>query len=172
MDAFVRTVKWLSIASGFIAAASLAVAVIVVCQMVILRYFLQESTIWQTEFVTYLIVGATFIGSPYVLLLKGHVNVDLLPLYLGHRGRMALALFSSVLSLIFCLLLAWTGFEYLLEAWQGGWRTDTVWAPPLWITIIPLPIGIGLLVLQYLADILCLVTGRELPFGLKAEERP
>ena len=33
-----------------------------------------------------------------------------------------------------------------------------------------MPIGLGLLVLQYIADLLCLVTGRALPFGLKPKE--
>ena len=57
--------------------------------MVVMRYFLNASTVWQTEFVIYSLVASTFIGSPYVLLIKGHVNVDLLPIYLGRRGRYA-----------------------------------------------------------------------------------
>lgn len=171
MDLFIRTVRALSQACGIVAALGLVAAVLVVCQMVVLRYFLNESTIWQTEFVTYALVGATFIGSPYVLLIKGHVNVDLLPLYLGQRARMVLALLASTASLTFCLLLAWSGWNHFHEAWTNGWHTETVWALPLWIPLLPLPLGIGLLALQYVADILCLVTGRDLPFGMRPEER-
>ena len=58
--------------------------------MVFVRYVLKGSAIWQHEFVTFSLIGATFIGAPYVLLTRGHVNVDLLPLYLGPRGRLAL----------------------------------------------------------------------------------
>lgn len=75
--------------------------------MVVVRYLLAESTYWQTEFVTYLLISATFIGSPYVLLSRGHVNVNLLPMYLNQRARMALALFASLLSLAFCLSDTW-----------------------------------------------------------------
>lgn len=166
MDLFIRAVRGLSILSGIAAAAALIAAVLVVCQMVIMRYFLGESTVWQTEFVTFAIVGATFVGSPYVLLTKGHVNVDLVPLYVGHKWRFTLALVSAVAAFIFCLVLAWQGAEYFYQAWDGGWVTETVWALPLWIPILPLPIGMGLLALQYLADMLCLVTGREAPFGM------
>lgn len=169
MDIFIRAVRYLSLACGALAALAIAAAVVVVCQMVVMRYFLNASTVWQTEFVTYAIVGATFIGSPYVLLLKGHVNVDLLPLYLGQRGRLTLALFAAAASLAFCVVLAFASFTYLDEAVTGGWRTDTVWSLPLWIPILPLPVGIGLLALQYVADIACLLTGRELPFGLGPE---
>jgi TRAP-type C4-dicarboxylate transport system permease small subunit len=170
MDFFVRIVKALSIASGLLAAAAVMAAVVVVCEMVVIRYFLDSSTIWQTEFVTFSIVGATLIGSPYVLLTKGHVNVDLLPHYLSHRNRIILAMIASIMGLTFCVVLAWTGWRYLFEAIEGGWRTDTVWSLPLWIPISPLPVGMTLLALQYVADILCVITGRELPFGMKPEE--
>lgn len=170
MDFFVRTVRTLSMACGVLAAVALVAAVVVVCQMVIWRYFLQASTVWQTEFVIFSVVGSTLIGSPYVLLTKGHVNVDLLPLYLGHGQRKVLALFAYTLALVFCAVLAWTGWHYFYEAVAGGWRTDTVWSLPLWIPIVPLPVGMTLLVLQYVADILCLLTGRDMPFGLKPED--
>jgi len=159
-------------ACGLVAAAALVAAVLVVCQMVLFRYFLNESTVWQTEFVTFAIIGATFVGSPYVLLTRGHVNVDLVPLYLGHKGRFALALLSAVAAFAFCAILAWESWNYFYEAWDNGWITETVWALPLWIPILPMPVGIGLLALQYLADILCLLTGREAPFGLEAHMRP
>lgn len=172
MDGFIRTVRTLSLASGVLAAVGLAAAVIVVCQMVTLRYALNESTVWQTEFVVYCLVAATLIGSPYVLLKRGHVNVDLLPHYLPHRARLALALVAAAISLSFCLLLAWTGWLLFHEAAVNGWKTDSMWELPLWIAYLPLPLGIGLLSLQYCADIACLVSGRDMPFGMRPEDRP
>lgn len=170
MDLFIRLVRTLSQASGVAAAALLAAATVIVCQMVVMRYFLGASTVWQTEFVTFSIVASTFIGAPYVLLHKGHVNVDLLPLYAGRRWRMVLAVTAAVLSLVFCLILAGYGAHYLHEAYVNGWRTETVWSLPLWIPLLPLPIGMALLSLQYVADILCLVSGREAPFGMDPKE--
>ena len=140
--------------------------------MVVMRYVLNESTVWQTEFVTYSIVGATLIGSPYVLLRRGHVNVDLLPLYLSHGARMVLAFLASFVALGFCAALAYTGAELWYEAWAGGWTTDSIWRLPLWIAYAPIPVGVGLLCLQYVADILCLMTGREMPFGLQPGDQP
>ncbi len=172
MDAFINTVRTLSRIAGVIAALLLAAAVIVVCQQVVMRYILNQSTVWQTEFVTYAIVAATFIGSPYVLLMRGHVNVDLLPLYLPHGARVVLALVVSAAALLFCLVLAWSGYELWHEAWAAGWTASTVWAPPLWIVYLPMAVGLALLALQYVADIVCLLTGREMPFGLEPGERP
>jgi len=168
MYSFVKFVAIVSKGCGIVAAALTGSAIIIVCQMVVMRYFLNASTIWQTEYVIFSLVGATFIGSPYVLLIRGHVNVDLLPHYLGERGRRLLALLASAGGLTFCLILTWTGFDLFYEALVNGWTTDTVWALPLWIPYISLPLGIGLLSLQYIADILCLLVGKPMPFAMDA----
>ncbi|KPK46936.1 MAG: C4-dicarboxylate ABC transporter substrate-binding protein [Acidithiobacillales bacterium SM23_46] len=171
MNSFIQLVQRVSQACGVIAAGLLAAATLVVCEMVVMRYFLGASTIWQTEFVTYAIVGATFIGAPYVLLHKGHVSVDLAALYVRRRPlRFALAVIGIVLSFTFCATVAWAGWRHWHEAWAGGWRTETVWALPLWIPLLAMPIGMGLVALQYVADFLCLLTGREIPFGVDPED--
>jgi len=167
VNAFVRAVTLLSNACGIIAAICLAAACIVVCEMVVLRYGLNASTIWQTEFVTYAVAASTLVGSPYVLLKRGHVNVDLLPHYLGHTGRMIMALLASVLALLFCVVLTFSSWRYFHEAWSNGWATETVWAPPLWAVILPMPFGMTVLSLQYIVDIIELVRGRSPPFGME-----
>jgi TRAP-type C4-dicarboxylate transport system permease small subunit len=172
VELFITSVRRLSQLCGIVSALTLAAGVLVVCQMVAMRYLLDQSTVWQTEFTVYSIVGATLIGSPYVLLRRGHVNVDLLPLYLPHRARLALAFLASFLALAFCAVLTYSGAELWLDAWHGNWKTSSVWALPLWIAYAPIPLGIGLLCLQYVADILCLATGRAMPFGLQPEARP
>lgn len=169
MDFFLKLVRRLSQACGILAAGLLMAATLVVCQMVIMRYFLGASTVWQTEFVTYAIVASTFIGAPYVLLHRGHVGVDLVAVYARGRPRFVMALLASLLSLAFCVIVTWASWHHWHEAWAGGWRTDTVWALPLWIPILPLPVGMGVLALQYVADIVALLTGREPPFGVEPE---
>lgn len=164
MRSFIQLIYNLSKVCGVLAALLVGTAILVVCQMVVMRYFFQASTIWQTEFVIYSLVASTFIGSPYVLLIKGHVNVDLLPHYLGDRGKLMLALVASCLGLLFCAVLAWKGSELFYESLVEGWRTDTVWSLPLWIPYLSVPLGIGLLCLQYAADILALITGHHMPF--------
>jgi TRAP-type C4-dicarboxylate transport system permease small subunit len=169
MDAFIRIVGALSRILGVASAALLAVSVLVILHLVVARYVLAESAIWQHEFVTYSMVAATFLGAPYVLLLRGHVNVDLLPQMLGARARFALAILTSLIGIVFCAVLAWYSLGWWYEAFERGWRSQSVWAPPLWVAYLPVPVGMSLITLQYLADILALVTGREPPFGIRQE---
>jgi TRAP-type C4-dicarboxylate transport system permease small subunit len=170
MDHFIRAVTRISQLCGIIAAGLIAAAVLVVCHMVFVRYVLNHNTIWQTDFTIYSLIAATFIGSPYVLLTRGHVNVDVLPHYLRGRPRYWLALFSALMSFAFCLVMAVLTFQFWHEAWTERWVSDTMWRARLWIPYSSMPIGLGLLCLQYVVDIISLVTGRAPPFGMKPGE--
>jgi TRAP-type C4-dicarboxylate transport system permease small subunit len=161
--------KWvcrLSQASGMVAALLMVVSVFVVCQMIFVRAVLGESSIWQSEFVTYALVAATFLGAPYILLTKGHVNVDLLPLFLSHKARVALAWVASIGSLTFCLLFLYSALHWWYEAWSLDLTTPSIWRARLWIPYLSVPVGMTLLCLQYLVDIWALATGRDMPFGM------
>ena len=166
MELYVRVVTLLSRVAGVFAALLVAFAVLVICDMVVERYILNLTTVWQIDVVTYCIVGATFIGSAYVLMTRGHVNVDVLPLHLGPRARYWLALFTMLLALSFCVVLFVLCTAYWHEAWASNWHSDTVWRARLWVPYLAMPIGLGLLVLQYVAELICLLTGRAPPFGI------
>ena len=171
VGAFIDAVRIVSTALGVVSVLLLLAGVLVVCHLVFVRYVLVSSAVWQHEFVTYALIAATFLGSPYVLMTRGHVNVDLLPIYLPRAARFALALLAAGLGLLFCALLTWQGWGFFHETWVTGETGATVWAPPLWIPRLTMPIGMGLMCLQYAADIAALVTGREAPFGIE-EDRP
>jgi TRAP-type C4-dicarboxylate transport system permease small subunit len=166
MDSFVRTIRLVSRLCGYFAAALIALGVVVVCEMVFVRFVLNENTIWQTDFVTYSLVAATFIGSPFVLLTRGHVNVDVLPHYLGPRARFRLALASTLMAMAFCIVMLVLTAQYWMQAWNGNWLSNTMWRVRLWIPYASMPVGLGILTLQYVVDLYNLTTGREAPFGI------
>ena len=153
MAVLARVISNLSRLCGAIAMLLLASSVLVVCHMVVVRYILGWSTVWQTEFSVYAVVASTFIGSPYVLLQRGHVGIDLLPNAAGPLGKYILELIAGLVSLAFCAVLAWSGWHHFQEAWSGSWTTESVWALPLWIPLLPLPLGIGILCLQYVVEL-------------------
>ena len=167
LDVYVGIVSFLSRVAGVVAAGLIGLAVLVVCDMVIERYFLNRTTIWQIDVVTYCIVAATFVGSAYVLMLRGHVNVDVLPLHLAPRARYWLALFTSAVALGFCVVIFVLCTRYWYQAYAETWRSNTVWRARLWVPYLSMPVGLGLLVLQYVADVLCVATGRAAPFGMR-----
>jgi TRAP-type C4-dicarboxylate transport system permease small subunit len=172
MRTYVRVIRFISQLSGFAAAGLIAAGVIIVCQMVFLRYVLNVDTIWQTDFVTYALVAAAFIGSPYVLMMRGHVNVDILPHYGGPRVRWWLAIFASVVTLLFALVITALTFLFWKESWDNRWVSDTMWRARLWIPYAAMPIGLGLLALQCIADLYDQLAGRATPTGHSTESKP
>ena len=172
MDVFIRAVRSISMLSGIVAAGLIGLGVLVICDMVFVRYVLNYDTIWQTDFVTYSLIAATFVGSPYVLMTRGHVNVDVVPLHVGPRTRYWLAVTTGLVALAFCVTLTILAFHYWQQAWINNWRSDTVWRSRLWIPYSSMPIGLGILSLQYVVELICLLTGREPPFGIRDDGKP
>ncbi|RAI03367.1 C4-dicarboxylate ABC transporter substrate-binding protein [Acuticoccus sediminis] len=150
---FGQVVRGISRVCGVLSATMIVASVIITCQLIFVRFVLNQSTIWQTEAVTYLMIGATLIGLPYVQLLRGHVNVELVPLLLAPRYRRILIGITTLLTLLIALLMLFYGYELFSFAWQRNWRSDTVWGVKLWIPYIALPVGFALYSLQLLADI-------------------
>lgn len=164
---FVRTVQNISSIAGWCSALMILAAVFLTCQMIFIRFVLNGSTVWQTEYVVFLVIAATLIGLPFVQFQRGHVNVDLIPLALKGRVRFALAVLTLSLSITITAVMVFYGYEHWHFAWARGWTSDTVTAVPLWIPYLSLPLGFGLLLLQLIADLVALLIKSETPFGLE-----
>ena len=158
MTRFTAIIAAGSRALAVLAALMLLIACLVVTYAVIFRYAFSASTVWQNEFVKYAIVAATLLGSPYVLMIGGHVGVDLFADKFGRAKRIVQHVFAGVIGLSFCIVLALGASRYFFEAWSNGWVTESVWGPPLWAVLAPFPLGIVWLCLQYVAEIYSLLT--------------
>lgn len=162
-----RAIAFLSTLAGWCAAAMIVIAIAITCQMIFVRFVLDGSTYWQTEAVIYLVIAATLVGLPYVQRLRGHVNVDLIPLALPGRARRVAALVTSGLSITIAAVMLWYGAEFWHVAFERGWRSDTIWGVRLWIPYLALPVGFGLFLLQLIADFAAVILGVDAPFGLE-----
>jgi TRAP-type C4-dicarboxylate transport system permease small subunit len=166
---FLRIVAALSTLAGWCSASMIVASVAITCQMIFVRFVLNGSTTWQTEAVIYLMIGATLLGLSYVQRERGHVNVDLIPLALPMGLRRLLAYLTLSLSIAIIAIMLFYGFEFWHFAWERGWRSDTVWGPKLWIPYLALPLGLGLLLLQLIADLVGLMLRIDTPFGLEEQ---
>jgi TRAP-type C4-dicarboxylate transport system permease small subunit len=164
---FLIAVGRISTLAGWASAAMIVAAVAVTCQMIFVRFVLNGSTVWQTEAVIYLMIAATLVGLPYVQRLRGHVNVDLIPLALPVPARRVLCYVTLALSCGIVAVMLFHAWEFWHMAYSRGWRSDTVWGVRLWIPYLSLVVGLGLLLLQLAADLVAVATGVDAPFGLE-----
>lgn len=152
-------VDTLSRACGVLSALLLTFAMLVVCQMILMRYVFRAATIWQTEAVVFSATAAIFMGAPYVLLTKGHVGVDFIQMLVKPRTRLWMDRVGAVCGLVFCVVMSIAVGLHLYEALEGGWTTPTIAAIPMWIPLSPVLFGFVLLSLQYVVEIIRLTTG-------------
>jgi TRAP-type C4-dicarboxylate transport system permease small subunit len=120
---------------------------------VVMRYVLRTPTIWEIEASVYLTIMATFLAAAYGLKDGAHINIDLITRLLPPRINVRLSIVTSALSLIFCIIIAWKGWEMWWEAFSKGWKSESVWSFPLAVPYFFLPLGMTLLSLQYVIQI-------------------
>ena len=142
---------------GAFAVLALIISILVIVELVFERYLFQRAITWQTELVTMLLVASTFIGSAYVLSEKAHVSMEWISDFLSKKNILRLKIFTSLISLLFFIILFYFGFLMVEEAFTKNYSTGTVWDPPLWIPYSSMMIGAILMVLQYIAEIIKLV---------------
>ena len=72
-----------------------------------------------------------------------------------------LKIFTSLISLLFFLILFYFGFLMVEEAFIKNYSTGTVWDPPLWVPYSSMMIGAALMILQYIAEIIKLTEDKD-----------
>lgn len=118
------------------------------------RYFFHISTDWQDEVAVFLLVGATFVSSPYVQAQRGHIGIDALAGLLPERVNFWRRMLVDLLVCFFCAFFAWKSWTLFHEAWRDGQTTTSSWGPPLWIPYATMACGMSLVALQSLLQFL------------------
>ena len=151
---YLKFCSYTSQACGAFAVGALILSILVIVELVFERYFFQRAITWQTELVTMLLVASTFIGSAYVLSEKAHVSMEWIYDFMSKKNIIKLKIFTSLLSLVFFLILFYFGFLMVEEAFIKNYTTGTIWDPPLWVPYSSMLIGSILMIFQYIAEII------------------
>ena len=103
---FVEANKWAIV-------AILATMACIVFANVSLRYLTNFSITWAEEVARYLMIWMTFLGAGLALRQGSHAAIGNLQELLGPKFGRLLRVVVVLLLLVFCALMAWTGYEYM-----------------------------------------------------------
>lgn len=142
----------------FIGILLLIVAIILFVN-VILRLF-DSSIMWAEEFARYAIVWITFIGASVCIYKGAHIGVDIVKEGLGEKGKKALSIFTTILSLLFVIFLTYASFNITMSVHNTGQYSSTM-EIPMTIVYAAMPVGGILMVLRYLEELIKLIKGGE-----------
>lgn len=156
-----------------------AVIILATCLMilagVINRTFIGAIWLFVEEYATFALLPMSYAVYGYVLRQNRHLKLDIIFNKMPYKVRIALAIFSGVVTLVVCvfmLMAAGSFMQYQIDSHvvsTGGTKT------PLWIFSLTIVIGIALfaidLIFYIINEIINMVTGEEpLKFEQKIKE--
>lgn len=126
----------------------------IVCVEVLGRALGAPSRLWVIEASEYALLFITFLGAPYLLQLKSHVVMDLLVTNLSGLRKRVSQFINSLIGLLICLALTIVGVQVVLDQLDLGTREVTVMRPQSWWITAAMPLGTGLMAVQFLDAII------------------
>lgn len=130
-----------------------AIAVLIIADVTV-RYFAIGAIPWAVEVSEYLMLGATFIGAPWVMRKNGHVRMDALLMGLPERRRRVADLVINMLCLGASGVLLVYGARACINAWDEGLMAYKSLTYPEWLILLPIPVCGFFLSLEFAARIL------------------
>lgn len=114
--------------------------VLVVLQ-VLFRYVLNESLFWSEELVRYGMVWGVMLGSAIVARDRAHIRIEVIESYLPPAAKYGLQFVANSLSFCFCVILCWTGVDFVDRTW---FQNSASLGVPMRAVYLAIPIGAGI----------------------------
>lgn len=141
--------KWIAKLEEYSAGIFFVAGVLVSTYTVIMRYIFNDSPIWGLEIFEFLMTWAIFLAFGMALRENHHIVVDLLYDRLPFQVKRVISVIANLIGAGFSIFMTVTGAQMIALAYEQQIVTIDV-GIPIWIPYIVMPVGMGLLALQFL----------------------
>ncbi|NUH63958.1 TRAP transporter small permease subunit [Sulfitobacter sp. S0837] len=139
-----RAISWLSLA-----------LIGVLMLEIVARYFLNAPTIWAHEASTMIYGAFCLLAGAYTLRYRGHVRSEVLYGIMGPRGNAFCDTVVFSIGLVVLLVFLKLSIEFAADSWAvREYSNKSIWQPPLYPIKTVIPIAVGLVILQNIAELL------------------
>jgi C4-dicarboxylate transporter, DctQ subunit len=149
--------------TGGVAGLALAILTYAVNYEIFARYIFNSPTVWAMELSNICGVYLLFMGIPYALNKKGHINVEIIIKYLPEKVQVVLELLTNTVGIIVAVILAIEGWDLFYDAYEFSLHSGDLIRIPLIIPYFPLFWGCLWLIIQFAMDafenVRCLIRG-------------
>ncbi len=133
-----------------IAAVAICVAFLLTFMEVIARFVFSYSFYWAKEYIIFMVIWSTLLGSSQVLKKSQHIRLSVFVDLLPKKGRWYFEMLSNVLGLVFSVALFFSGCNLVSDAFVKGVTTTSLAKTPLWIPYSIMPIAGALFFMRFL----------------------
>ncbi len=128
-------------AMAVVSGAILLFMMLLICYDVVMRYLFRNPTGWAMEVCEYLLVYLTFLGSPWLLREKGHVNVDILFFFCPTHVTRKFRIFATFVAAIAILVLFLSTCGATWDLFQRDIVMIKMLTLPKWTVVWVIPFG-------------------------------
>ena len=162
---FLRYTDFVNAKFGWFVAFLMLPTLVIIMWEIIMRYFFNAPSLWAYEISLFMYGSYIALGAAYTLLVRGHVNVDILWGRLSPRWRSIVDVVTAAFFFLYVGFLLKESLHSTIRAWEVMETTMTHWAPPYYPLRTSLPVACLLLLFQGLAkfirDLNTAITGKE-----------
>nr|WP_309502581.1 TRAP transporter small permease subunit [uncultured Roseovarius sp.] len=119
------------------------------------RYFLNSPTIWAHELSTMLYGSFCILAGSYTLRYQGHVRSEVVYALFPPRIQALCDVIVYMLTLILLAVFMQMAIGFAAKSWSMmEYSSRSIWQPPIYPFKTVIPVAVGLLILQVLAELL------------------
>lgn len=132
----------------------LAFMVLTICYDAVMRYVFTAPTSWSLEINTFLIIYIATITAADVQRTDSHIRITFFADMMPKGAQRVLQVVIGLVGVLFCSIMAWRGGLMAFQAWDFGERVSSSFGTPMVFPYALLPLGFGLLAVQFLLNAL------------------
>lgn len=121
---------------------------------VVMRGLFNAPTEWSIELSVYCVLIAGFLGMSVTYAAGKHIHVDIVVGSLSPRTRCFIEVFTTCVGIFFCAVFVMESFDMAMLSLEMDNTSPSTLRTPMWIPQMALPIGMGLLLLQFVRTLL------------------
>ncbi len=136
----------LSKGGAYLSSMLFVALVVLIMTEIIGRSFFDYSTMLADEYSGYFYLGAVFFGLAYTFNEGGHIRINIVTSRLSLNSQRFIDIFAGILATFILSYALYYSYLFMMDFKEMEMLSEAVSETPLWLTQIPMTIGIALFV--------------------------
>ena len=136
----------LSKGGAYLSSMLFVALVVLIMTEIIGRSFFDYSTMLADEYSGYFYLGAVFFGLAYTFNEGGHIRINIVTSRLSVNSQRFIDIFAGILATSILSYALYYSYLFMMDFKEMEMLSEAVSETPLWLTQIPMTIGIALFV--------------------------
>ena len=149
IDSLEKISKRLSTWGAYLSSGILVALVILIMIEIIGRSFFDYSTMIADEYSGYFYLTVVFFGLAYTFNEGGHIRINLVTSHFSEKAQRWIDVFAGIMSTGVMLFVLYYSYLFMIDSHEMEMVSENVSETPLYLTQIPISIGVALFVFAF-----------------------